>query len=62
MIKHMTKCPKCDGHKGIPCRCVHGPGMDVCDRCNGTGEVLLESLTEAERNPPKPIRYERDDI
>jgi hypothetical protein len=57
-----TKCPRCDGHKGIQVQCVHGPGLDVCPRCKGSGEVPFASLTEAELNPPKKVLYERDDI
>ena len=59
-------CPKCKGHKGISGRSdgpYKGPATLPCDRCPSSGgEVPLESLTEEEKNPPQPIRYERDDI
>jgi hypothetical protein len=57
-----TKCPKCFGFKGVMCKCPHGPGMDICPRCNGSGEVLFDSMTEAELNPPVKVTYQRDDI
>ena len=57
-----TKCPKCLGNKGI-----HGvsernyPATLPCPRCNSIGEVLLDSLTEAEKNPTKKPFFVRDD-
>jgi phage FluMu protein Com len=58
----MVRCPKCKGCKGISGRSGTGhPATLPCPRCDAIGEVSLNSLTEAEKNPPIPIRYERDD-
>jgi DnaJ-class molecular chaperone len=57
-----TNCPKCDGSKAVMCKGPHGPGMDICPRCVGTGDVWEDSLTESELNPPIKLRYERDDL
>lgn len=64
--KIYVRCPRCEGHKGI-CGKSSGPytGSPAtlpCPRCDACGEVLLTSLTEEEKNPKPPIRYERDDI
>ena len=68
MSQHRDKpvfvaCPKCYG-----CKCISGrsamryPATLPCDRCDAVGEVNQNSLTELEKNPPKPIRYNRDDL
>jgi len=45
-----VKCPKCLGVKGIYGRSERNyPATVPCDRCNATGEVLLDSLTEEEK-------------
>jgi hypothetical protein len=60
---HPVKCPKCKGAKGMYGHNALGaPATLPCDRCGAVGEVVFETLTELERNPPKPIRYERDDL
>ncbi|MGH7974788.1 MAG: hypothetical protein ACREBR_04635 [bacterium] len=57
------KCPKCEGHKGVSGRSTLGhPATLPCPRCDAVGEVPQDSLTELEKNPPQPIRYERDDL
>jgi hypothetical protein len=56
-----TNCPKCDGAKAVMIKGPQGPGMDICPRCVGNGEVWEDSLSEAEKNPPAKIRFERDD-
>lgn len=38
------------------------PATLPCSRCDAKGEVLLNSLTEAELNPPQKKLYLRDDI
>jgi DnaJ-class molecular chaperone len=61
-----TICPKCHGYKAIAGKSsgpyVGSPATLICPRCDGTGEVWEDSLTELEKNPPLPIRYERDDV
>lgn len=56
------RCPKCKGCKGVAGRSATGhPATLPCPRCESMGEVNILSLTEIEKNPPIPIRYERDD-
>lgn len=65
MERLIVKCPKCHGHKGISGKSSGPyPGASAtlpCDRCNASGEVLVNSLTEKELNPMLPVRYERED-
>lgn len=60
-----TRCPRCNGCKGICGKSgglYNAPATLPCPRCDACGEVLLSSLTEEEKNPPKRKIYERDDI
>lgn len=61
-----VRCPRCNGHKGISGKSsgpyVGNPATLPCPRCpNSSGEVDINTLTDLEKNPPKPIRYERED-
>lgn len=58
-----VKCPKCRGCKGIYGKSATGhPATLPCDRCNATGEMDYNALTEQEKVPSVPLQYERDDI
>jgi hypothetical protein len=57
-------CPVCEGHKGVAGRSdglYKGPATLPCDRCDALGEVPLDSLTDAEKNPKPKKFFERDD-
>lgn len=63
--KIYVKCPRCNGCKAIAGTSdglYKAPATLPCPRCDSTGETLLSSFTELEKNPPLPIRYERDDL
>lgn len=61
-----TNCPRCDGHKGIFGKSsgpwVGAPATLICPRCEGTGELWEDELTEAEKNPPIKQRYDWGDL
>ena len=63
--KVMTICPKCHGFKAIPGKSLGpypgSPATLPCGRCSSTGECLLDSLTEEEKNPKPKKFFERDD-
>jgi len=58
-------CPKCSGFRAIAGKSTGAyPGVPAtlpCPRCNSTGEVFEDSLTEAERNPKPKQFFLRDD-
>jgi len=58
-------CPNCSGHKGVAGKSagpwIGAPATLLCPRCDGMGEIPLNSLTEEEKNPKPPVRFERDD-
>lgn len=60
-----VKCPVCHGCKAVCGKSgglYNAPATLPCPRCDATGDVLLSTLTEEEKNPKPPKRYERDDI
>lgn len=57
-----THCPKCNGCKGIMGKNSTGnPATLPCDRCDGTGEVWEDNLTDIECQPKPKKFFERDD-
>jgi hypothetical protein len=66
MNKLFVECPRCKGSKAIFGRSdgpyKGAPATIPCPRCNSTGIVDVNSLTDLEKNPPNPVRYKRDDI
>lgn len=63
--KVRVECPKCNGHRGICGKSTGAyPGSPAtlpCDRCETSGSVWEDTLTEAELNPPPKVFYIRDD-
>lgn len=61
----LVKCVVCQGHKAVPGKSSGpypgSPATLICPKCDGTGEVDYNNLTDLEKHPPLPVRYERDD-